>query len=280
MANLYCMYWVPGSCGDLLQQVLSMHADWYTGSHFSLDHNGRWQRQVDKDFRQAYPAESNQWLWRSWTTQELDSLLLLPAAQVAIGTHSIDELRKIKQHLGSKVTTVGVTYNKNMYPAVLKNFCAKVGEADPKLNSIYSKAQPELYQKLKQNNLFGPKLLKDLLKSGNLIPKQQLDEFDVAVDLEKILLGDLGWANQWLTQQSAEHVANWTVLQDPLYSTAIVANQHYSKCLGLNSQATKLDSNPINLNTYHHTLIHHHYPQAARFKTHTEFKYFTENTDL
>lgn len=254
-----------------------MHADWYTGSEYVLDSNGRVNRKIDPEFEQAFPALPEQWLWRDWSNSELNVLLSWGNKNIAIGTHSIDQVRKIKAHLSDRVTTIGVTYGENLYPAVIKNFCTKVGNADPALHLIYQQANPALYAKLKEQNLLGLKVLKDCLSNKTVVPRQQSNEFDIAVDLEHILLGNLGWFNQWLTQAGKEHLSAWLALQDPLYSTAIAANEDYIKCLGVNTQATA-QSESIELNAYHNILIQHHYPQAPRFKTHAEFKYFTENT--
>lgn len=278
MTKVYCLYWVPGSGGDMIQQIIGMHPDWYTGSQFILRHNGRVVRKMDQDFVSVFPSKPDQWLWREWSSTDLDRLLSWGSKNIVIGTHSFQELVKIKSYLGDRVTTIGITYNETLYPAVVKNFCTKVANTDAALNQIYKKQHPALYKKLHEKNSTGLLVLKDCLKNQNIVPLNQTNAFDIELRLEKIFLGDLQWVNQCLTDQSAEHLSAWLSLQDPLYRTAISANNDYIKCLGINTEAITQESAPIELNTYHQILIKHHFPQAPRFKTHTEFKYFTENT--
>ena len=279
MPKIFCLYWAPGSCGDVLQQLLSMNQEWYTGSTFELDQRGRYQRRVDADFKQAFPADDNRWLWRSWTVSDLELLQTWTEKNVMIGTHSLEQSQFIKQQLGTDVITLGVTYNTELFPAVIKNFCTKVAESDHDINRIYQQNSPDAYSREKQENLFGARVLKDFLKFGTVVPLNQRNQFDIEIKLESILLGDVSWFAQWLTDHSQQLLQHWLTLQDPLYQVSVSnIDQNYTRSLGVNSQATKPDQQPIQLNIYHNTLIQHYYPQAPNFNNHHEFKYFLENT--
>lgn len=278
MSKLFCLYWVPGSCGDLLQNLIAMNQDWYIGSRFELDSTGRYQRRVESDFASTFPSEKNNWLWRSWAANELDLLQAWNNKNIMIGTHSIQQVRFIKKYLGHNVTTLGITYGSELFPAVIKNFCVKVAESDHDINQIYQQNHGDQYHLSKQQNTFGSMVLKDFLKFGGPVPQEQQSEFDIDIKLGSILSGHCEWFEQWLNDRSRQILQQWTTLQDPLYQVIIEnIDTRYIKALGINPMATIPDTEPIKLDNYHQTLIQHHYPQAPNFETHYDFKYFLES---
>ena len=259
MSNLYCMFWVPGSCGDILQHVLSQNPGVCTGANYDLNAHGRTTRTMTHEFNVLFPSTPNQWLFRTWTAQDCDRLVDLAKSQtVVIGTHDYNQMKFLKEHLNSSIETVGIAYDQAMWPIVLKNFCRKVAEFDSNINSIYQSQNPSLYKKFKKNNLFGAWVLQDQLLHSIKIPNTVDYLFDHTIGLDRLLTGDIQWVSQFQISEPLLLFQQWLSVQNLFGRTKISDNPDLIACLGHNKEATNEHPLPIILDNYDKIFIKHH----------------------
>jgi hypothetical protein len=281
MTNLYCLYWVPGSCGDILQHVLSFNPDVCTGATFTVNAQGRAFRRMNQDFLQIFPAESRKWLMRTWSTEDCNQLIKLSKSKtVVIGTHRYDQVKFLKDYLGNNIETVGVVYERALWPFVLKNYCVKVQDSDPESCYWYQQQNEKLYQTLKKNNAFGAWVLQDQLLTKREIATEVNELFDHNIFLNRLLLGDLQWIDQFKNPQSAEQFDQWLNLQSLLYRIKLPDNRDFTACLGRNCEAYLPNNNPIWLDEYDRMFVKHyvktHNLPQCHAQTHYELLDFFE----
>jgi len=275
MSNLYCMFWVPGSCGDILQHILSQNPGVCTGANYDLNAQGRTVRSITQEFSILFPSEPNQWLLRSWTARDCDQLAIMAKSQtVVIGTHDYNQVKFLKEYLDSSIEIVGISYDQNMWPIVLKNFCLKVAEFDDNINREYQSQNPSLYKKFKKNNQFGAWVLQDQLLHNTRIPKTVNYLFDYTICLERLLIGDLQWVSQFQTTESLSLFQQWLSIQNLFGRTKMLDNPDLIACLGQNIAATIEHPLPIVLDNYDKIFIKHyikeHNLSTCRASTHYE----------
>ena len=275
MPSLYCMFWVPGSCGDILQQVLSHNIDVCTGGYYDLNSQGRAVRTTTHEFNMLFPSTPSQWLLRSWSVQDCDRLVNLAKSQtVVVGTHDYAQVRFLKEYLNSSIETIGVVYDQNMWPVVLKNFCLKVANSDDLVNQVYQSCNTNLYKKFKKNKSVGAWVLQDQLLHNTKIPKTVDHLFDHVIYLDRLLSGDLQWVSQFRTPGSLLLFQQWLSIQNLFGRTKMPNNPDLIACLGQNREATVEHPLPIALDNYDKIFIKQHVKQhnlpACRASTHHE----------
>ena len=131
------LFWVPGSCGDIVQTLVSHQLGLYSGFEFDIDSQGRAWRKITDEWKKLFshnqPHLTNSsltdhgWLQRQWSEQDCQTLLSLSQTRpVIIGTHELCQLEFVKKQLGSQVQTIGICYQQSLHKFVIKNHCAKI----------------------------------------------------------------------------------------------------------------------------------------------------------
>jgi len=260
MTRLYCLFWYGGSCGDILQNILSMHPDVFTGATYSINSRGRSVPHMMPEFLDMFPVPTSTWLWRKWSEQDCEQLINQSHDKIiVIGTHEYEQVSFLKNYLGSQIETIGIVYDQLLWPFVLKNFCYKVTEIQNDLNQQYQTNHPELYKKFKKHEAIGAWTLSDQLKhDGNWVPKVINYKFDHTIRLDLLLNNDLQWLTQFLRPDSEIVFQTWLNKQNILYRVQLPANADYDACLGRNPQATEYSSAPITLDIYDKIFINHY----------------------
>jgi len=279
MTKLVCLYWVPGSVGDTVRQMLISTGNYANHLTGTTNVDGRTMPTVDPYLFEQFPTLTNiGWHNKIWSVDDLDRLQKIAntsAKPYIIGTHQLDQFKLIKSTVDQCVG-IGITYNTNLYPAVIKNWCKKAASDSPEAREIYNKSHPVLSKKLREKGLFPKFMLTELLKYVNNIPKQVLPEFDVNVNLGDVLNADLSALTDFLTPASIKFFDYWYTLQDPLYKLKFEHNADYVNALGYNYCATTPCNEEIILSNLDQLLISHYcktnnwqQPQE-KLKTHTQ----------
>ena len=285
------MFWIKGSCGDIVQQLLSTNDQISTGFSFATRDDGRVIRTISPDWQNYFPhnilhplnlADKNfGWLSRTWSKAECDTLLNLAQDKIVIvGTHQIEQVAFLQQQLGSSVSTVGIVYNDYMEKFVKKNFFFKVINYDQITKDSYKKRDQRLYELAEQSNHVGVLALKDELRTP-VKNFQSVDyHFDHTIDLGQLLTGNLQWASE-LVPSSCKHIfEQWLDKQNPLFTHKITASLRYQQCLGYNKSATKSLEQDIFLDIYDKIFINHYTKAnnlpACKATTHAELIEFFE----
>jgi hypothetical protein len=277
------MFWIPGSCGDILQHLLSQNHDISTGATFNLNSQGRTVRTMTSMFKSLFPSTPDKWLRRKWTIQDCDRLVNMAKSQtIVIGTHDYAQVKFLKEYLKSDINTVGIAYDQNLWPIVLKNYCLKSAQANADVNFQYQSSNSPLYKMLKNKNVFGAWLLQDELLHVKTIPKTVNYLFDHVICLDRLLTGDLQWANEFTTSQSVSTFQQWLCLQNLFGRVRMPDHPDFIACLGYNQWATIDHPDPIALDSYDKIFIKHYVKQhnlpACRVSTHYELlNFFIEN---
>ena len=251
MSNIIILYWQSGSCGDFVQSELLSDPDNYSGvvKNFIVTDSGRTLPKIDLFFKQVFDHPLEQWYNRSWSTADCELLYnyvinTLKCKNFIIPTHRLDQLPILQQSIpGSK--TMGITYPKNMFPLVLKNWCKKVVPLDTQINKKYN--QP-MHQLMKNKNTFGEFVLIEQLRHGTNIQPEVNSVFDINLSLEDLFCGD---SQEWLTTQNRLHQ-----YQFDLHPTL-------KQALGYNSKATVPGPENLLLDTFDNILIRAHCPEVT-----------------
>lgn len=285
------MHWLPGSCGDIVQYLLSLNANVYTGFDFEINDDGRVIRKISVEAKQFFPTNQpnlvdssdydHGWLQREWSRQDCELLQDLSQYKiVVIGTHRTDQLEVVKNFLKSSVDTVGISYTPLMQKFVLKNYCSKVLNHDVVAKNYYKASNPELFEKFEQNNVFGQWALKNELLFKMNVPNEFKLSVDHSVDLSKLLAGNLQWVADFVPTQSRVVFEQWLAKQNPLFTHNIPKNSHYDKCIGRNTQASNNIDGPVELDLYDKIFINHytktHNLPPCKAATHSELLEFFE----
>ena len=257
MSNIYCLYWVPGSGGDMVSQLL-ISSGKFVGAidEFEISTEGRASpAKLNEEFMQLFPAERSMWYFRSWLDEDIDNLKTLASKSekdILIGTHDISQLKNIKSKIPNCIT-LGITYPQELFPAVLKNWCKKVAATDDALASLYKTKSPHADAMIKKN-MFGQFVLKEQLKFGTNVLTEVANQFDIAIDLGDMYNNDISAINR-ITHVQAELYNNWLASQDNLYKFSFPVNKHYVLAVGYNYKATTQNLNPIPISIYDQILI-------------------------
>ena len=253
MHKLYCLYWVPGSAGDMLQQLITGQSNIKGAMNtLGLDDNGRAIPKLDPEFAKEFESIPNQWYFREWTVDDVIKLdSMTNDSPILIGTHRLDQLQFIKNN-SKNCVTIGITYSEYMFPAVIKNWCLKIAADSDAIKEIYTKSNPALFKKIKENNALGEYILREQLTFGTNIPKSVSYQFDITVSLEKLYIQDLSDLQEF--DIDLEFYKSWVKRQDMLYKVKFSDNTDIKGVLGYNPLAST-ETSEIALSSYDNVLL-------------------------
>jgi len=274
MSKVYCLFWVPGSGGDIIQQVLG-HSGCFENQYTDTVRNdGRAMLNPDRRLVELFSNNDRGWYNRSWHDSdiiELKKLIVNSDRPWVIGTHRLEQVKFLKESLD--ITTIGITYDQGLYPAVIKNWCKKSSLDSVEIQAVYKDS--ELAQKFKEKGLYAEFMLKEILNHSNNIPKEINHVFDINIELGNMYNDNLFAIENWLTESGLLLFAKWVALQDPLYQFSYKHSQSYIDTIGYNRQATTVCNDPIKLSSLDQILMLHYYKTIpSNINTNTDFVNF------
>jgi hypothetical protein len=249
------LYWAPGSCGDLVQAVMSCKKMMSLGQSFAVNDQGKIIFEKNQTFQKLFPCDGY-WYQRDWNNTDIKQLEKID--NIIIGTHRLDQVEFIKS--SGLVTTIGITYDESLFPAVLKNWCKKIATQDPEIEQVYQKINPKLVDLFKNKNRFGEFILSEQLKYGisDYIPRKIDPIFDINLRLGDIYNQNLSAISRWLTNDSYSIFSKWYQAQDNLYKFKFDVTEQYIEIFGYNFQATTLNTQDLPLSSYDEVLLRHY----------------------
>ena len=257
MSKVYCLCWVPGSGGDIIQQVLG-HSECFENHYTSTVRNdGRAILPPDKRLVDLFPKNNGGWYNRIWSGDDITKLkkLIVDSDRPwIIGTHKSEQVKFLKESLD--ITTIGITYDKGLYPAVIKNWSKKSSIDSIENQEIYKDSKTA--QKFKEKGLYAEFMLKEILNHIDNIPKEVDNVFDINIRLGDMYSNNLFAISNWLTKSGLLLFAKWGNLQDLLYKVSYKHPQSYTDIVGYNQQATTVCNDPIKLSSLDKVLISHY----------------------
>lgn len=240
MPNIIIFYWVPGSCGDFVQSLFLSNPDDYQGvmQQFSEESTGRMVPKIDDFFKEQFDFQPDAWYLREWSVTDCQKIQLLVTSlsckYFVIPTHSLKQVNYLKLQF-SNCKTMGITYPKNMFPLVLKNWCKKVAPDCDQLNTFY--ASP-MHRYLKNKGAFGEFMLLEQLRHRSDLPIDTTYEFDISLRLEDLYNSKLSMFNGLInnTQLINIKLQSWLQKQNQIYCYSL-NNLHpiLKESLGYNS---------------------------------------------
>ena len=271
MSKVYCLFWVPGSGGDIIQQVLG-HSGCFENQYTNTVRNdGRALLSPDKRLVDLFPKNAGGWYNRTWSDgdiTELKKLTVSSSRPWIIGTHKIEQLKFLKESFD--ITTMGVTYDNRLYPAVIKNWCKKSSIDSIENQEIYKDSKTA--QKFKEKGLYAEFMLKEILNHVTNIPTKVDNVFDINISLGDMYNSNLFAISNWVTESGTVLFTKWVNLQDALYRFSYKHPQSYIDTIGYNQQATTLCNDPIKLSSLDQVLISHYYKKIpSNINTNTDF---------
>jgi hypothetical protein len=186
MVNL-CLYWSTGSCGDIINYLITSQGYNTINVNTIIDSNGKVSSSYNEIFLSKIKNDVT--LIREWNSTELEEIK--KESPFMIGTHRLDQCNFIKNYFKDQIKTIGITYTANSYEKILRNWIKKVGIYDTKLVTDFSKDKI-LIDKLKEKNLYDEYLVKKFMEyTHNYILKEVPNTFDINLPFELIQSGDL-----------------------------------------------------------------------------------------
>jgi hypothetical protein len=252
MNKLIVVNWIAGTAGDLVTALLSTNSSFRAGTkNFAVNSAGRVSVDYDNEILQLFPKQpKTHWYNRDWGN-DLDKLSQLPYDFI-IQTTSEQQLIKLKNHFGSNITTISISYDTNLKFCVLKNFCSKVLDSDDYLTkddvgenflNAVSKTEQQRQQfiNLGKNRKLGEWYFKHYLENALSYPPEKFSTpSDVNLNLDNILnetkfsteLKNLNNIVDFEYNTALSFYQSWIKLQDPLYTAP--SNYKYKDLLGYN----------------------------------------------
>lgn len=271
MSKVYCLFWVPGSGGDIIQQVLGCSECFENQYTQTIHNNGRAIINPDRRLVELFTNYAKGWYNRTWSDDdivELKKLTVNSGRPWIIGTHKLEQVQYLKKSLD--ITTIGITYDKGLYPAVIKNWCKKSSLDSVENQTIYKDSK--LAQKFKEKGLYAEFMLKEILNHIDNIPKEVDNVFDINIRLGDMYNSNLSAISNWLTEPGLLLFAKWLNLQDLLYRVSYKHTQSYVNTIGYNQQATIVLDDPIKLSSLDQILISHYYKKLpSNISTNIDF---------
>jgi hypothetical protein len=242
MPNVIIFYWAPGSCGDLVQKLFLDNPTDYQGiiQQFSYESTGRMLPKINDLFKVQFNSHPDGWYLRKWTADDCQKIQRiinsLNCNYFIIPTHSLEQVNYLKsQFINCK--TMGITYPKNMFPLVLKNWCKKFAPNSDSLNKIYSNP---FNQYLKNKGVFGEFILSEKLQYQHNLPEDIPCKFDINFSLENLYNSDLSMFDSVINNKQLIKTTFelWLQKQNQLYCYSF-DNLHsiLKESLGYNSLA-------------------------------------------
>lgn len=259
MTKILILFWEPGSCGDFIQSALLSDSIRYSGvvDFFTLDNNGRSMPKVKSIFLEKFDHVPKQWYARTWSQTDFDILKNILESEnseyFVLPTHRLEEVEKFKNNFTNAVS-VGITYPKNMFPIVLKNWCQKVAPVDLNINKIYN--QP-IHDYFRNNNVFGEFILSESLSFGSNIRDSVLNLFDINISLEQIYVSDTSTIRDLVIDKTLfdSKFEQWLKLQGNIQKYNYPIDSRLKEALGYNSKASNLGSLDLKLDKFDNILI-------------------------
>jgi hypothetical protein len=263
MIKFIGLFWYPGSGGEFIQSLLLLEKQ-YIGfqEKFSLTPSGRVLENkkniqiFNKKF--FYPHHLYNRIWRNSDIPLLEKISKnYPNQTLIIPTHMIENINFLKKRL-KNFYSLGITYKKNMYPIVLKNYCKKIVSDSSykiKFKETYNK---KIHQYFKNKNIFGEYFFKQELKSNNNFIKQEAKNcFDYHINLEDIYIKNFSSLKKLIKidRSKKEKINNWLSLQSKIYQSYFPLNQELKEALGFNSKAKKKYYKNLPLDNYDNILL-------------------------
>lgn len=277
MTRILILFWQPGSCGDFVQSALLNESTRYSGviNFFTLDNTGRSTPELKSNFLETVNHVPEQWYTRNWSQNDFNTLSGILDSEnseyFVIPTHCLDEVQKFKNNFTNAVS-VGLTYPKNMFPIVLKNWCQKVATVDLFINKIYN--QP-VHDYFRDKNVFGEFILSEFLTFGSKIRDSVPDLFDINISLEKIYAADVSVFKDLIINSTLFDVKfkQWIKLQGNIQQYNYPINAKLKEALGYNTKASNLGSLDLKLDKFDNIMIkkyflnHYDGQQLPAFRT-------------
>jgi len=209
-----CLYWAPGSFGDIITYLLINSGYISAGNTPYVDNSGKvcYSFNHTNNFFNFYTEEQETFYFKTWSSADLIKVSNLK--NYIIGTHRIDQAKFIKKTLKNQIQLVGITYTPDHYNMLLKNCVNKVLVNDATVEKHVSQNNEKLIKKFKEKNLYASYLLKVFQRHGKKdTPTQVDDQFDQSIPIDLLINGDLEQLTNLLslniTQTSQEFFTLW-----------------------------------------------------------------------
>ena len=262
MTSIIVLYWVAGSCGDLLSSLLLTDSNLKASVHTPvLINSGRVQFQSNEEVLSIFPKQNlKHWYTRLWDN-DLDKLNSL-TYKFLLQTVSESQFLFLKQKLSNAIF-IAVNYEENLFPYVAKSFCKKVldypnylTKDDVGLNFLNSVAKDENERKffisLGLEKKLGIWYLEKLVNNSlEYPPKKSIHQADIVIELDELL--NINYFNSIIEQlnktccieydSAYKFYLSWLNLQDQLYTSP--GSKKYQKQLGYNKTFKLLNSTTI-----------------------------------
>jgi hypothetical protein len=264
MTKLVFLYWHPGTGGDHLQRLLLQYNKRFHGTLESINEHdsGRVLPVIGNHWKEIFPPTVESWYLRDWTKEDGNKLVkILDAVSsefLVIGSHNFSSIAPLREVLGDRMITVGITYGPNMYLLVLKNWCKKVAPINPRVLSHYKEP---MHQYLIEKGAIGEQVLKDCLQFGSFVAKTVKNEFDVGVSMESMYDNNfsklLSYFNLEPNELFTNTNTNWLKKQSLLHQFQFPRHAYFESAIGFNPLASTVSNHPLELDAYDNILLKH-----------------------
>jgi hypothetical protein len=289
VVKVIVFYWEPGSCGDFVNSLLLSQSSEYQSvtENFTRTDQGRLRPKISKFFVEQFDHVPYQWYLRTWSVEDCKILRefidTLDCDSFLIPTHRMNQVEFLQSQFSDSIT-MGITYPKNMFPLVLKNWCKKVAPTDVSIQETYSHP---LHNYFKTKNRFGEIVLSDQLKYGTEIKSHVEEIFNISISLEDLYNHNLHMVESLLDDSShiEQQYTNWIQNQNHFYSYQYDLPSILYQALGYNSRSTRPGNLNYELDIFDNILITHYcktytsLSQIPRFSTLQQASTFFKHTN-
>lgn len=280
MPKIIVLYWEPGSCGDFVSQVLLGCPAEYQGimEKMHLTEQGRVSPRLKKFFVEKLGGNTDQLYLREWSLRDCDIIsnfvVNLDCKYFVLPTHRIDQVDFLKSQFDQSIS-MGITYPKNMFPLILKNWCKKVAASDTGIQKIYN---DPVHHYLQLKNKFGEFVLTEQLKYGSKIKTNVENAFNIEIPLEDLYNSSLDCLYTLFYNNShVDYFFNdWIQRQNKIHRYCYNIPDILKQALGYNSKSKDHGELAVCLDIFDNMLIKHH---CSRFDLPT-FKTLQQAADF